>query len=583
MNAQTKKLTGVVGLTAGLALTIMVLFASTPFGTFLQSSLFGGLYAAKDPGLYTAREEQTSTGKVLKADQGVTLRAEPVQSGSTYQMNVYLSSLIKDANLDADSLRAIVTYDASQLSVANASTDIAPVATNASVDTSFTQVLKNAQGGELGILYLGLDKASNFVEPSEELLRVRFTAKQSTPSSAEAKLIAVKLYKRDNITDATKPTLFLTENEGDYTVAEKVSVVYQGNTVQVTENLVAGQRIRTENYKNASGATTKTIELTYDGMGRLLKQVTTIVGGDTETRVYTYKDDGSFTEQITAVKQNGATTSTTLAYDKNKNLMQNTPGTTQVVAVSTGTVLPTATKDTTIKTVTTGVTSAVTNTTTTAGSTVTSQNATTTGNTPCTPSSAERFNDTVGHWSETVVEQARQKCIISGKSLGRFAPDEPVTRAELTKIAVEAFKVSQASGSVGFADVSDTEWYASYIRAAKAAAIVGGYNDGTFKPNNQVNRAEALKIILEAGVKTNASKLSVNLDSVFGAWLNQNPTYTYVRFPDVKVADWFGKYVYTGSERGVVKGYNDRGVDVFRPAQPVTRAEAVKMIMSIVQ
>lgn len=80
-----------------------------------------------------------------------------------------------------------------------------------------------------------------------------------------------------------------------------------------------------------------------------------------------------------------------------------------------------------------------------------------------------------------------------------FNPDMSVTRAEATKMLVNAFNYDlDSTGGPSFDDVAaDNEFYA-YIETAMNKGLVSGYEDKTFKPNNSITRAEAAKIVAVA-------------------------------------------------------------------------------------
>jgi hypothetical protein len=80
---------------------------------------------------------------------------------------------------------------------------------------------------------------------------------------------------------------------------------------------------------------------------------------------------------------------------------------------------------------------------------------------------------------------------------GDFRPDNQINRAELTKMLV-ATKLTPSSDEYNncFEDVA-AQWYAPYICYAKDKGWVKGYDDGTFQPGKDINRVEALKIMLE--------------------------------------------------------------------------------------
>lgn len=91
--------------------------------------------------------------------------------------------------------------------------------------------------------------------------------------------------------------------------------------------------------------------------------------------------------------------------------------------------------------------------------------------------------------------------IFQGYPDGTFKPNQPINRAETVKVILLALNKSLLSPdgtNLGFWDVAPFDWYTSYLRTAKIHGIINGYPDGTFKPGNTVNRAELLKMFLEA-------------------------------------------------------------------------------------
>lgn len=172
------------------------------------------------------------------------------------------------------------------------------------------------------------------------------------------------------------------------------------------------------------------------------------------------------------------------------------------------------------------------------------------------------FTDMAGHWSESYVNRLSDMDVISGYDDGTFRPDAPITRAELLKIALLAFghDVEDNSSSITFSDVNSTDWYADVIIYADEADIVDGYADGSFLPNNNINRAEALKIILEA-------KGGITLEDV-------TPNFSDVN----AVTDWFAAYTSWGLSNDIIAGYDD---GTYRPGQNITRAEASKIVLEV--
>ena len=98
-------------------------------------------------------------------------------------------------------------------------------------------------------------------------------------------------------------------------------------------------------------------------------------------------------------------------------------------------------------------------------------------------------------WFNNAISTLSNMNIINGYPDGTFRPNAGITRAEFAKIAVSFFQdySRQTLGDL-FSDISG-QWYTEYINLAAELAIVNGYPDGTFRPNNLITRAEAMTIV----------------------------------------------------------------------------------------
>ena len=84
---------------------------------------------------------------------------------------------------------------------------------------------------------------------------------------------------------------------------------------------------------------------------------------------------------------------------------------------------------------------------------------------------------------------------VNGYEDGTFKPANPITRAEFVTIATRFYAVDEVyTQDVNFTDVSG-HWAEKYIKYATASGWIDGYEDGTFKPNKYITRAEVMKII----------------------------------------------------------------------------------------
>lgn len=108
--------------------------------------------------------------------------------------------------------------------------------------------------------------------------------------------------------------------------------------------------------------------------------------------------------------------------------------------------------------------------------------------------------------------------------------------------------------------------YETSIRNLVEMGVISGYPDGTFKPENPVNRAEALKIILQSLRSLQADK---------GADVFVMPE-NFSKFSDLTSSDWYATYVAEGVDKGIVSGYPD---GTFKGGNTVNLAEALKMTL----
>ena len=111
-------------------------------------------------------------------------------------------------------------------------------------------------------------------------------------------------------------------------------------------------------------------------------------------------------------------------------------------------------------------------------------------------SQSSGFTDVAsGAWYNNAVSTLTRAGILDGYEDGSFRPNASITRAEFTKIAVSFFKHVGGASSSPFNDVPDSAWYAEFVKAAAELGLIDGYEDGTFRPNAPITRAEACTIV----------------------------------------------------------------------------------------
>ncbi len=150
---------------------------------------------------------------------------------------------------------------------------------------------------------------------------------------------------------------------------------------------------------------------------------------------------------------------------------------------------------------------------------------------------------------------------LDGYENGTIRPNRKVTRAEFVKMLTEAMGGYDGEQDYGesFKDVKPGAWYANNVAFAKQAGILEGYEDGSFRPERSITRAEAAKMIALA------------------LKIPERPIRERA-FPDVKPGAWYTDYITLLEQYSVVDGYED---GTYRPNRNISRAEAIKMIILI--
>lgn len=97
-------------------------------------------------------------------------------------------------------------------------------------------------------------------------------------------------------------------------------------------------------------------------------------------------------------------------------------------------------------------------------------------------------------WYAKAVNTLASLGMLGGYPDGTFRPDAPITRAEFAAIAL-AFAYDPVNASCSYTDVNTAAWYYTYVAQATTYGWIGGYPDGTFRPNNSITRAEVCVIV----------------------------------------------------------------------------------------
>lgn len=159
-----------------------------------------------------------------------------------------------------------------------------------------------------------------------------------------------------------------------------------------------------------------------------------------------------------------------------------------------------------------------------------------------------------GHWCSNAVSALKALGIVSGYGDNRFMPENYITRAEFTKLIVNAFGLP--SGDARFSDVPKDLWYAPFVGAAASWGIIKGY-DGRFSPEENITRQDAAVICYSALKKE-------------GIVLNGTTTFKDSADISLYAVTALGAF----EEYGIILGDGEN----VRPLYSITRAEAVQLI-----
>lgn len=112
-----------------------------------------------------------------------------------------------------------------------------------------------------------------------------------------------------------------------------------------------------------------------------------------------------------------------------------------------------------------------------------------------------------------------------------------------------------------FYDVNNGDKYFTSVSYLENAGVIQGYEDGTFKPENNITKAEALKMIMIASGMADESSLSAP---------------AFRPFVDIEIDSWFAPYIDLARSNGVVNGNPDGSFD---PEKNINLAEALKIVL----
>ncbi|MBQ6901747.1 MAG: S-layer homology domain-containing protein [Oscillospiraceae bacterium] len=184
---------------------------------------------------------------------------------------------------------------------------------------------------------------------------------------------------------------------------------------------------------------------------------------------------------------------------------------------------------------------------------------------PALPSKG--FTDLTSHaWAADAINELAKAGIIKGTSETTFSPANNITRADFAILLVRAFGL-ESDNTENFADVEESDYFASELAIARNTGIVGGIGDNKYAPRNTITRQDMMVIVYRALSST-----------LVGEGLRALPLTDEVSYPDFDtVADYAQEAVSFLISEGLVNGKNGR-ID---PSAYTTRAEVAVLLKRI--
>ena len=169
-------------------------------------------------------------------------------------------------------------------------------------------------------------------------------------------------------------------------------------------------------------------------------------------------------------------------------------------------------------------------------------------------------------WAEESIKSLASKGIVSGYEDGSFKPNNEITRAEFSKMLVTAFGVADASAvTYNFTDVNTSDWYYSYVAKLANMGVTNGMGDGTFGANQKITRQDMVVLI-------------VRMAQLLGKPINA--TAAEVTFNDNgDIASYASDAVKLLQKAEIVSGFEDGS---FKPDATATRAQVAKIICALI-
>ena len=114
------------------------------------------------------------------------------------------------------------------------------------------------------------------------------------------------------------------------------------------------------------------------------------------------------------------------------------------------------------------------------------------------PAFAADFTDTEGHWAEHQIDLVAEAGIVGGYADGSFRPNNNITREQFAKVVANFMGYTEKGDVSVFPDVDPEGVLTPYVALCVKAGVLGGYSDGTMRPKQPITREQAAAMLCRA-------------------------------------------------------------------------------------
>lgn len=167
------------------------------------------------------------------------------------------------------------------------------------------------------------------------------------------------------------------------------------------------------------------------------------------------------------------------------------------------------------------------------------------------------------------IDYLERNKVVEGYQDGTFRPNQEINRVEFLKMIYATIGYNESASELvdlPFPDVADDEWYTIYVQEAYRNYVIDGYPDGTFQPENSINNVEALKIVMNAFFDVDELHADGDYEPCYDD-LTENT--------NIDEDQWYWKYMSVADSLCIIP---EEMADGLRPANELQRGQMAEFI-----